>query len=663
VGHSKISKICAIILLIAILIVVCYSELGVNASEAPEKSWSARTWFHLRSIDTNSPSGNSLASTAPTGFSPAQVQKAYNLQSTGDNVTIAIVDAYDYPTAQNDFATFSTQFGLPTGNFEKHLMPGTNTFDQGWALEEALDIQWAHAIAPNARILLVEAKSPSFADLIGAINYATSRQDVVAVSMSWGGSEFNGQQTYDSLFTSNHGIVFFASSGDSGAGVMWPSTSSNVAAVGGTTLNLSPNGSVASETAWSGSGGGISAYEKEPSYQLSYGVNGTNGKRAVPDISYDADPNTGFSVYDSTAYSGQIGWFQVGGTSAGAPQWAAIRSLGLSASNDNFYVDAKNQTASYFRDITSGSNGAYSASQGYDLVTGLGSPVTYNYNPNQDFTVSIAPSNLTITNGSSSNSTVAVTSVNGFYGNVTLSAFVPAGWTANFTPQSVNVPFGGNISSLLYITVNSTAKSGTYQIVSTGTTVSLNHNASIRVNVKTLPFPPQNLNATNDTSQIILNWTAPSDSGGLNITGYNVYRGITSGGETKLASLGGNVSRYVDSQVSKGQTYFYIVTDNNSLGESAKSGEVNSIIQNNYVILSSFAIQSSGSGYTTPVVLLVGGGGSGASATARVSNGAIIGIVLTNPGSGYSSAPNVVFRDPSPRAGGATAKAITILAP
>ena len=180
--------------------------------------------------------------------------------------------------------------------------------------------------------------------MLNAVNYAKNRQDVVAVSMSWGGDEFFGQQAYNSVFTSNHGVVFFAASGDNGAGVIWPSASSNVVAVGGTTLNLNINGSVASETAWSGSGGGISAYESMPSYQISYGINGTSGKRAVPDISYNADPNTGFSVYDSTPYLGSTGWFQVGGTSAGAPQWAAIHAIGMSALNSNLYVLRKEPT-------------------------------------------------------------------------------------------------------------------------------------------------------------------------------------------------------------------------------------------------------------------------------------------------------------------------------
>jgi len=658
VVNSKTSKFFVAVILITVLVTVTFLDPKAPASTPPEKTWRARTCFAIYSNETNTPSINPLATTSPTGLSPAQVQKAYNLSATSNNGTIAIVDAYDYPTAQNDFVNFSNQFDLPTSNFEKHQMPGATTSDPGWALEEALDIEWAHAIAPNSKILLVEANSSYFYDLIAAINYAISRPDVVAVSMSWGGDEFNGEQAYDSLFTSNHGIVFFASSGDSGAGVIWPSSSSNVIAVGGTTLSLRTDGSVASETAWSGSGGGISAHEPEPSYQISYGVSGTNGKRAIPDVSYDANPNSGFSVYDSTAYLGQTGWFQVGGTSAGSPQWAAIRALGLSASNSNFYVDANNITAaSYFRDIVSGSNGEYSAGPGFDFVTGLGSPVTTNYIPNQDFSVSALPTNLTLNNSASGNSTLTIASLNGFYGTVTLSATMPSGWSANFMPQSVNVPFGGNTSSLLSFTVNSSTKAGLYQVAAKGTNVLLNHNAFIAVNVQTVPSAPQNLTVNATPSQIVLNWIAPSDNGGLNVTGYSIYKGNSSGAETKLASIG-NVLSYVDTQVLNGQNYFYAVTANNSLGESSKSGEVNMTVLNSIVTFSNFVVQSGGSGYTTPAVLLMGGGGSGATATSRVSNGVIIGIVLTNPGTGYTSAPDVVFRDPSPRAQGAVAIAV-----
>jgi len=163
--------------------------------------------------------------------------------------------------------------------------------------------------------------------------------------------------------------------------VSWPAVSPNVIGVGGTTLNLTGN-TFNSETAWSGSGGGVSAYEPLPSYQKDFGVSGT--KRTVPDVAYDADPATGFPVYDSTSYSGHSGWWQVGGTSAGAPQWAAIHALGSSVSSSKLYTDAASANyATYLRDITSGLNGSCGvvcqAGTGYDDVTGLGSPLTTSF--------------------------------------------------------------------------------------------------------------------------------------------------------------------------------------------------------------------------------------------------------------------------------------------
>lgn len=328
------------------------------------------------------------ATTAPTGLSPAQVRVVYNLPSTGGSGTVAIIDAFDAPTVESDLNTFSSQYSLPScttsnGCFEKHLMASKIRADRGWALEAALDTQWAHAIAPNAKVLLVEAKSNSGTDLLAAVDYARNRADVVAISMSWGGGEFSSEPSFDFHFVSPFGATFFASSGDSGSGVIWPSVSVNVVAVGGTTLNFA-SGVFQSETAWSGSGGGLSAYESEPAYQTAYSVPNAAGKRAVPDVSYNADPASGYSVYDSFGFQGQTGWFKVGGTSAGAPQWAAIRALGGSADNSKFYQDAAGVNyASFFRDIVSGSNGTCSlyclAGTAYDYVTGLGSPLTTSY--------------------------------------------------------------------------------------------------------------------------------------------------------------------------------------------------------------------------------------------------------------------------------------------
>lgn len=331
---------------------------------------------------------HSVATTAPTGLSPSTVRGAYNLPSTGGSGTIAIIDAYDYPTAENDLNVFSATFGLPActtanGCFEKHKMSNRVRSNSGWALEASLDIEWAHAIAPGAKILLVESTSSNGNDLLVAVDYARGRSDVVAVSMSWGGGEFSTEATNDSRFTSGYGATFFAASGDNGTGVIWPSISPNVVAVGGTTLVLNFDSTLADETAWSGSGGGVSAYETEPSYQVIYGITDSGGKRAVPDVSYNADPVSGVSVYDTTSYSGQKGWFKVGGTSAGTPQWAAIKALGLSVTNSLLYSDASSAYAAYFRDITSGTNGTCgsrcSAGAGYDYVTGLGSPLAITY--------------------------------------------------------------------------------------------------------------------------------------------------------------------------------------------------------------------------------------------------------------------------------------------
>ncbi len=197
--------------------------------------------------------------------------------------------------------------------------------------------------------------------------------------------------TLTHILQAAYGAVFFASSGDNGAstGVAWPACSPNVVGVGGTTLNFNSDGTVSSEIAWNGSGGGVSAYESLPSYQTIFGL--TYSHRSVPDVSYDA--GTGLSVYCSS----NGGWISVGGTSAGAPQWAAIQALGLSATNTNLYGKAKSAYSSYFRDITSGTNGGYNATLGYDCVTGLGSPLTFDFSSHLTVSPTTGPAGGLIT--------------------------------------------------------------------------------------------------------------------------------------------------------------------------------------------------------------------------------------------------------------------------
>ncbi len=324
---------------------------------------------------------------SPKGLTPQKVKEVYNLPKSGGHGTIAIIGAYRDPNIENDLNVFSSEFNLPlctknNGCFEEHTIDSNTKSNSGWTMETSLDVEWAHAIAPNAKILLIEAKTPSGANLLKAIDYASSRKDVVAISMSWGGQEFSDETNLDSHFKSVSGASYFASSGDNGAGASWPASSPNVISVGGTTINLKNDGTFISETAWSGSGGGVSVFEKEPDYQKKINIPKNYGMRAIPDVSFDADPKTGFAIYKSGSSSKN--WYVVGGTSASAPQWAGIQSLGLSVTLSNIYKDKlSGGSIEYFRDIKSGSNGdcVYycDARTHYDFVTGLGSPMTINF--------------------------------------------------------------------------------------------------------------------------------------------------------------------------------------------------------------------------------------------------------------------------------------------
>jgi subtilase family serine protease len=413
-----------VFLFISLFIVSFFPQIK-NSTLAESNIWVALPMHTLQVVD---PLGYS-------GYIPSQIRAAYRLPpSGGAGTTIAIIDVGDTPSVNSDLTVFSNAFGLPPSNstyFEIEKMPGVGTANSSWVTETCLDVEWAHAIAPNAKILLVEAKSSYSSDLLSAVDYARNRPDVVAVSMSWGGLENGAVSALDYHFTSNYGAVFFASSGDSGSssGVFWPASSSNVVAVGGTLLNLGNNGTVISEIGWSESGGGVSAFETKPSYQTAFNV--TYPKRAVPDVSYNA--GAGIAVY-STASGG---WISVGGTSAGAPQWAAIQALGHSATNANLYAKAQLAYSSYFADIVTGSNGAYSASSGYDLVTGLGSPLTCNFGANLTISPSTGPSGGAVAlngEGFTSNSSVKISWLNSLSFNwTTLTSNVSTDSIGNFT--------------------------------------------------------------------------------------------------------------------------------------------------------------------------------------------------------------------------------------
>ena len=277
----------------------------------------------------------------PSGLTPAELTGAYGLDSItfgtgsgavkgdGTGQCIALIEAYHDPYIVSDLQTFDEAFGLPDPPRLIVANEAGSATNSGWALEESMDVEWAHAIAPGATILVVEAHSQSRQSLITAVKSARNTSGVTVISMSWGFSETWNESSYNRVFTTppgHRGITFLAASGDSGGagGAEWPSVSPSVVAVGGTTLNVTDSGQYLAETAWLDSSGGVSRYEHEPRYQRS--VQGT-GRRSTPDVAFDGDPNTGVRVYQTSFYGGHGSWEVVGGTSLGTPAWAAITAI------------------------------------------------------------------------------------------------------------------------------------------------------------------------------------------------------------------------------------------------------------------------------------------------------------------------------------------------
>jgi subtilase family serine protease len=378
----------------------------------------------------------SSPSAKPVGYAPTQMQTAYGInlisfthrnangttttyseqnQNLGAGETIAIVDAFNDPNIVSDLATFDAAFNLPAPpSFKIVNQNGSSVLpvaDAGWAVEIALDVEWAHAIAPGANILLVEATNNSDANLDAAVNYARNYPGVVVVSNSYGGTEFFTDPSQDFYFTtpSGHaGVSFTVSAGDNGGPALYPSASPNVLSVGGTSLTLNTiTNAYIGETVWKdttgsihGAGGGgqsgflvvdpftgalsLTPLEPVPNYQSGLGLT----SRGTPDVSYNADVRTGVAEYDSYGIGG---WISQGGTSAGAPQWAALiaiadqgRALMGKPSLSNVQSIIYKLPASDFHDIKTGDNDLLglglgltgnAAGPGYDLASGRGAPI------------------------------------------------------------------------------------------------------------------------------------------------------------------------------------------------------------------------------------------------------------------------------------------------
>lgn len=323
-------------------------------------------------VDSN---GRVVPNALPAGYGPSDIQSAYGLGG-GAGQTVAIVDAYDDPTAEADLGVYRSTYGLAActtanGCFKKVGQTGTSKLPRvntGWAQEISLDLDMVSAACPGCHILLVEGSSASFANLAAAVNTAAATAGVVAISNSYGG----GDQAELSAY--NHpGIAITASTGDAGYGVQSPASFPHVIAVGGTSLNR--NGGLFTESAWSGAGSGCSTVNAKPSWQTSAT---SCGGKANADVSAVADPNTGVAVYDSTANQGVKGWLVFGGTSASSPIIGSAYALGGNlAGYPAQYTWAH---TSGLTDVTSGSNGSCptsvwcNAGTGWDGPTGLGTP-------------------------------------------------------------------------------------------------------------------------------------------------------------------------------------------------------------------------------------------------------------------------------------------------
>jgi subtilase family serine protease len=335
------------------------------------------------------------AASSPSGYNPADLQKAYALPSAtaGGGQTVAIVDAYDDPKAEADLNVYRAQFGIPActtanGCFRKVNQSGGTHYPRangGWAQEISLDLDMVSAACPNCHILLVEASSTSLTDLGTAVNEAV-KLGATEITNSYGGGESSADSSYDSTYYNHPGIAITASSGDSGYGVEYPAASQYVTAVGGTKLAKDGSNRGWTESAWStstteGAGSGCSAYDPQPTWQTNVAnVTSACSKRAVADVSAVADPATGVAVYDSYSYSGQSGWLVFGGTSVASPIIASVYALAGNAAHVTLtYGSYPYSNPSSLNDVTQGSTAQCgtslcTAGTGWDGPTGLGTP-------------------------------------------------------------------------------------------------------------------------------------------------------------------------------------------------------------------------------------------------------------------------------------------------
>lgn len=479
-----------------------------------------------------------LVPTGPAGgFTPSELRHAYGfdqLALDGAGQTIAIIGAYDAPNIASDLQIFDAQFGLPDPVFTKVDQRGGTAYpayNQGWAAEATLDVEWAHAIAPGANILLVEADSTGQTDLYATIGYASRQPGVSVVSMSFGWVD-NGTHTNDGAFatpTNHQGVTFVASSGDQGSAYKeYPSSSSNVVGVGGTELSLDMDGARLDEYAWGGSG-------------------------IYPDVSYTASP---CAIY----FSNYLGWLSIAGTSVGAPQWAGLIALANQgrAQQGKGSLDGVKQTIPYLQGMDYGNffdvvDGA-GAAPGVDSATGLGSPNANLLVPDLiadvpeaqiPFAIQVTPATVKIGIRKTQQFSAQLVDQLGR----PMYAPGPYQWTCN--------GFGTITQAGLYTAPGSAGATTVQAWI--GSII-----GSAQVTVVTLPKAPSTLRATADVGQVSLTWK----DNATNEDGFVLQISTDGHVWTALDSVDSNVTSYLASGLVSGRKYWFRAAAFNAAGQS-----------------------------------------------------------------------------------------------
>jgi len=417
------------------------------------------------------------------GYGPSTFQAAYGLTaasaSDGSGTTVAVVDAYNDPTAASDLAEYRSAAGLPaltSGQFTQYNqngatspLPATAPADDDWTLEESLDVDMVSAICPLCKIDLVEATNDSGTGLYVAEESAATTLGAKYISNSWGGSESSSDLTYDSEYFGHSGTVYTASAGDGAysAGVIYPATSPNVVGVGGTSLSTASNSRGYTESVWKtstteGTGSGCSSNEPQPSWQASLSViTAACSHRVDNDVAADADPATGAAVYDTT--NGNGGWNEVGGTSESSPIIASVFALaGNNGNGGNNAADSIYTHTGNLYDVTSGNNGTCSpsilctAATGYDGPTGWGTPDGLTAFQS----TSTTGNTVTVTNPGSQTGTV------GTAASLQISASDSASGQT-LTYSATGLPAGLSISSTTGLITGTPTTAGTYSVTVT----------------------------------------------------------------------------------------------------------------------------------------------------------------------------------------------------